>query len=92
MESGRSPVEETVELSDHAAAGEAVYLGLRLHEGVDLLEISRQHGVEMEALHGEALERFAVEDLVDWEPATGRLKLTRRGRLLSNEVFLEFTV
>ena len=36
MESGRSPVEETVELSDHAAAGEAVYLGLPTGQLVNL--------------------------------------------------------
>jgi oxygen-independent coproporphyrinogen-3 oxidase len=59
------------------AAGEKLFLGLRLTEG-----ISDWPGFE------EAVERHVREGLL--EVTGGRLKLTSRGVLLSNEVFAEF--
>jgi oxygen-independent coproporphyrinogen-3 oxidase len=63
------------------AASERYLTGLRLMEGVDLRE-------EDEARFGEAVERFVREGLLEREGA--RLRLTRRGVMLSNEVFEAF--
>jgi oxygen-independent coproporphyrinogen-3 oxidase len=69
------------------ALEERFFLGLRLNRGVALDEIRHDFG--------EAAERFgpAIEELVAWG-LLGRdkntLRLTPRGRLLSNEVFEKF--
>jgi oxygen-independent coproporphyrinogen-3 oxidase len=59
------------------AIGERFYLGLRLTEGIE-----QKSGFEA------VVERFVRDGLL--EVVGGRLKLTNRGVLLSNEVFAEF--
>lgn len=67
-------------------ASDTAILGLRLNEGVDLDAFARRHGAELDALAGAALTELEALGLV--ERVGGRLRLTPRGRLLSNEVFL----
>ena len=67
---------------------DTVILGLRLTEGVALDGFRERFGVGLE-------ERYAQEisELTAWgllEVSAGRLRLTRRGRLLANEAFLRF--
>lgn len=62
-------------------ASERYLTGLRLMEGVDL-------AAEDEGRFGAAVERFQAEGLVEREGA--RVRLTRRGVMLSNEVFEAF--
>lgn len=67
-------------------ASDTAILGLRLNEGLDLVAFERRYGVTLDTLAGPALNQ-----LVEWgllERAQRRLRLTPRGRLLSNEVFL----
>jgi oxygen-independent coproporphyrinogen-3 oxidase len=92
IEAGRPAAEEVVALPPESAAGEAIYLGLRLLDGVDLGSLSRRFGLDLQARHAEALERLAGLGLVDWDPGRGRARLTRRGLALANEVFAEFVV
>ena len=58
------------------ARAEKFFLGLRLREGVAAGEFP------------EVIDRFEREGLLEW--AQGRVRLTPRGMLLSNEVFAEF--
>jgi oxygen-independent coproporphyrinogen-3 oxidase len=64
---------------------EAMFLGLRMNEGVELGALRTEFG--------EGLLRGAVEALGDVveaglvEVAGGRVRLTGRGRMVSNEVF-----
>ncbi|MBM3725756.1 MAG: radical SAM family heme chaperone HemW [Acidobacteria bacterium] len=75
---GASTVMEREEADE---AEERFFLGLRLDEGI---------AAEPDAIapHGEVLERLAAAGLV--ETTSQRLRLTRRGVLVSNEVFQEF--
>jgi len=67
-----------------------LFLGLRMNEGVDL----KRSRVEF----GEKLVSGAVEAMMDVEEAglveraDGRVRLTRRGRMVSNEVFSRLLV
>jgi oxygen-independent coproporphyrinogen-3 oxidase len=69
---------------------EAMFLGLRMNEGVDL--------EELRAEFGEELTRGAVAALGDVEEARlveregSRVRLTARGRMASNEVFSRLLV
>lgn len=85
LSSGRSVIvfEETV--GPRAAATETVLLGLRTMKGLDLLRFEQAHGTDL--LRG--LERNAVKlrDAGLLSVSGGRMKLTDRGVLLSDEVF-----
>ena len=67
---------------------EALFTGLRLTEGVDLEEISRRYGIDVWGKYGSALEPFLSERLVVRENA--RLRLSREGMLVANEVLQVF--
>jgi oxygen-independent coproporphyrinogen III oxidase len=66
------------------AASEFAFLGLRLNKGVDLADYEKRFGADLMSKTAELEEK----GLVGIEK--GRLRLTRRGMLFSNEVFAEF--
>jgi oxygen-independent coproporphyrinogen-3 oxidase len=69
------------------ALEERFFLGLRLNRGVALDEISHDFGVAAERF-GPAIEELVASGLLGRDQTT--LRLTPRGRLLSNEVFEKF--
>jgi len=75
-------------ISRHAAMEETIFLGLRLNAGLDTRRLRAEFPAEMEAGAGlldEAARELAEEGLMTREGTV--LRLTSRGRLLSNEVF-----
>jgi oxygen-independent coproporphyrinogen-3 oxidase len=67
---------------------EAWFLGLRTNEGVDTAEVEREFGRERMQTAMEAVARLRDDGLLS---VTGQtVRLTDRGRLLSNDVFQEF--
>ncbi len=77
---GETP-DEALLLSD------AMILGLRLMEGVSTKAFEARFGVTPEAVFGAAIERHLATGLL--ERAGDRLRLTSRGQLLANEVFVD---
>ena len=75
-------------VSRSAALEEAFFLGLRLNRGVDLVEIAGEFG---EQAVGEVRRTIAeLEEQGLLERLGNALRLTGRGRLLSNDVFQAF--
>ncbi len=75
-----------VEESDPAMAmSDAAIMALRLSEGLSLLAFERRFGVPFDAVYGDALRDLDGLGLVERDG--DRLRITARGRLLSNEVF-----
>ncbi len=70
----------SVELSD------TLVLGLRLCEGVSVSELRRRFGQAALGAHAAAFDEATSQGLL--ERVDGRLRLTARGRLLANEVFV----
>jgi oxygen-independent coproporphyrinogen-3 oxidase len=67
---------------------EAWFLGLRMNAGIDAAEIEREFGRERAQKAMEAVARLRADGLL---AVTGQtVRLTDRGRLLSNDVFQEF--
>jgi oxygen-independent coproporphyrinogen-3 oxidase len=64
---------------------ESLFLGLRLNEGVDLNALRRQFGDAM--LHDAMPALLEVRDAGLLDLSSNRIRLTPRGRLVSNEVF-----
>lgn len=82
---GKIPLCEDEVEDPRRSASEALILGLRLEEGVSLDGYVRRHGRSPDDLYGEALSWG--EDAGLLVRANGRLKLTERGVMLSNELF-----
>jgi oxygen-independent coproporphyrinogen-3 oxidase len=79
---------ERRELSEADRAAEALFMGLRLKEGVSLSAFRSEYGVDVIERYGDELPRLTDAGLI--EIGDGRLMLTAAGRLLSNEVFVSF--
>jgi len=81
-------IRERNTLSSTDRAAEALFMGLRLSEGINLNAFQSEYGIDVVDRYRDDLPRLADAGLVKVE--SGRLTLTPAGRLLSNEVFVSF--
>ncbi|QQS45912.1 MAG: radical SAM family heme chaperone HemW [Acidobacteriota bacterium] len=88
IESERSAVVETVPLDDDDRSSESIFLNLRLKGGVDLLEHRRRFGVEVRERYRDEISRLLDAGLIEFDDT--RMRISRRGLVLANEVFAEF--
>ncbi|MEE8337509.1 MAG: radical SAM family heme chaperone HemW [Dehalococcoidia bacterium] len=77
---GETPDEATLR-------ADAMILGLRLIDGVSSAEFEARFGASPDAIFGAAIERHTTIGLLERDG--DRLRLTPRGLLLSNEVFMD---
>jgi oxygen-independent coproporphyrinogen-3 oxidase len=82
-----SPLTRT-EVSFRSALEESFFLGLRLNKGVDLTELAAKFGNGALGDHAATVREFAQDGLLEVDGDS--IRLTPRGRLLSNEVFAKF--
>ena len=68
---------------------EALFMGLRLAEGLDLESLRLRHSVDIWTQYGRDLDRYVGAGLLVHEPGR-RLALTRAGMLLANDVMTVF--
>ncbi len=68
------------------AIADTAILGLRLNEGLSPADFRRRFGRGLEDVYGPVLAEMTGLGLL--ERANGRIRLTDRGRLLANEVFV----
>jgi len=85
---GGLPLEGQEEISGDADMWETVFLALRLNKGLDIPAFEKKYGISFKGKYGNALKKLVGQGLVFVED--NRLKLTDRGRDLSNSVFIEF--
>jgi oxygen-independent coproporphyrinogen-3 oxidase len=76
------------EVTREAALEEAFFLGLRLVRGLDLDRVAREFGRATVEERGGTIAELESTGLLQRDGAT--IRLTPRGRLLSNEVFQRF--
>lgn len=88
METSRNIVAERRILSRQDAIEEVLFTRLRLTPGLDLNLIRSEYGVDVWEQYGGELEPFVDGGLLIHEG--GRLRLTRSGMLLANEVMAVF--
>jgi putative oxygen-independent coproporphyrinogen III oxidase len=84
---GRSPVDWREPYDRDRRRDEALFLGLRVAEGVDLDALGGRYGADLMTRHAAAWERGAAAGLIAWEGP--RVRLTPAGRVRSNELFAE---
>jgi len=79
---------EITTVSKANAIEEAMFLGLRLNAGIDLTEIKQQTGLDPAREFADEIKELL--DLSLLEQSGTCLRLTTKGRILSNEVFERF--
>jgi oxygen-independent coproporphyrinogen-3 oxidase len=85
IERGNSPAVEHTELNEEDARSESIFLGLRLMRGLDLDEYRTRFGSDLRDVYDSDLARLVDAGLIEIDE--GLMRLTKRGALLSNEVF-----
>jgi oxygen-independent coproporphyrinogen-3 oxidase len=79
---------DAVTVDHDAEISETLIMGLRLtQEGIKRDIFEARFGVDLLELHGEVLHKYQGYDLVEYDPQ--RVRLTSKGRLLSNMIFRE---
>ena len=67
---------------------EVFFLGLRLNRGIDLAQIAKEFGDEAVGGYSDALAELVEAKLIEREGTV--VRLSGRGRMISNEVFEKF--
>lgn len=88
LRQGELPVEGHEELTAAVDMWETIFLALRLNEGLDISYFSGKYGVDFRERYGTVVSKLSKQGLLML--SGDRLKLTDRGRDLSNSVFIEF--
>ena len=88
LSGGTSPVTVCRTLSAEERLTDTLFLGLRLSEGVDLTAVERRYAVDVWARWGHELAPFVEDGVLARD--RNRLRLTRHGMLLANEVMQVF--
>ena len=79
---GREQIDRELEMA------ETMILGLRLNEGIEFSAFATRYGEDAKETYGKEIKEIRELGLVD--VSKERIRLTARGRLLSNEVFWRF--
>lgn len=79
---------EPVVVSSGAVLQEEFFLGLRMNKGVDLLRLEQAFGRNQVSIYRQSMCELTEAGLLENDSTT--IRLTARGRMLSNEVFERF--
>ncbi len=86
---GRLPIDFSESIDAPTAMAETMMLGLRLlQEGVSETAFAARHGLRLREVYGQEIASLEALGLLRWEG--DRLKLTRRGLLMANDVAERF--
>lgn len=85
---GQLPILHRHQVSINEKCEEEMFLGLRKNEGVSYQQFEKKIGFSLNEKYGEIISKLMDDGLVMEEE--GRVKLTRKGRFLGNEVFQQF--
>lgn len=88
VEKGIRPVESQEKIAGGLLLGEAMFLGLRLLEGIDKTEFYLRYGIRAEDKYGDTIAELISRGLL--QDTRTHFALTRQGLYLANQVFMEF--
>ena len=90
MSNGVNPVKGKEEITPEMAVSEALFLGLRRTDGMDLKKFTKSFGSDVISSFRKEISEFEESGLIEVYDSGSRIRLTRKGLLLSNEVFIRF--
>ena len=88
VRAGEPPAAERREMGREEQFGDALFTGLRLAEGLDIVSVGERYGKDVWVRYASALQPFVDEGLLAREGR--RLRLTRPGMLVANEIMQVF--
>jgi len=88
LEEGVRPILNTHEVPVNEKMEEQMFLGLRKTAGVSISGFQEKFQQSLEEVYGAILEKEVANEHLEIED--GRLKLTKQGRFVGNEVFEQF--
>jgi len=88
IRSGQLATAERHELTRSDALAEAIYLGLRMADGILLDHFENEFGERLEQRFEKEISQMQQAGVIHCSPE--RLQLTCRGMLISNQVFVQF--
>jgi len=88
IQNNRLAAVEPQTLTRDDALSEHIFLGLRMADGISLDDFAEEFGERLEQRFSEAINQQQLAGLLTCSP--DRLSLTKRGMLLSNQVFVRF--
>ena len=88
LERGESPVAERIELDQDDQQSEALFLQLRLQQGVNLRLHQTRFSVDVKARYHDEISRLHEAGLIEFDQDW--MKISRAGKVLANEVFAAF--
>ena len=91
---GKTPVEHSEEITAEKAVSEAIFLGLRKTGGINIEAFSRRYNINLPVFYEKEIKEMQGAGLIEtccsecsYETD---IRLTRKGLILSNEVFVRF--
>ncbi|MCI0412421.1 radical SAM family heme chaperone HemW [bacterium] len=84
IETGQSPVAETIQEDEETTARNALIFGMRKVNGIDMSAFENMYRRTPQSLFGPALDEYLSGGFL--EITQNHLRLTRKGMLLSNEI------
>ncbi len=88
VRAGQLPTAETVALAESDLLGETMMMGLRLNSGVSFAHFADRCGDDLLAVYGDEIRDLTELGLIIQDPIG--IRLSERGRMLGNEVFVRF--
>ena len=88
LQQGKLPYMDEECLTIDQVIAEALFLGLRLLEGIDFAEFTNQYGISPLKRYGKAIKRLEKSGLLIVDEQG--MRLSQRGVLLGNQAFLAF--
>jgi oxygen-independent coproporphyrinogen-3 oxidase len=88
IQASETPLAREEEMDTPQAMGEMMMMGLRLEEGVSAKRFRDRFDQALGEMYSRELRELASQGLIEWDGQ--QVRLTARGRLLGNQVFLRF--
>ena len=90
LSANKSPLIHSESIDTEKALSEEFFLGLRKTGGIRLETLSKLYGIDIADRYQKEIKKLTAAGLLEFDIPTSLMKLTRKGLLLSNEVFTEF--
>ena len=85
---GEKPIEWEEKLSIKDEIEESIFLGLRMNEGIQISDFKEKYNFDFEKEYRNEIEKLSKMELIEID--NNLMKLTQKGREISNSVFVEF--
>ena len=85
---GEKPIEWEEKLSIKDEIEESIFLGLRMNEGIQISDFKEKYNFDFEKEYKNEIEKLSKMELIEID--NNLMKLTQKGREISNSIFVEF--